>query len=88
MRAEAGRISVCTYTCVASTSLPRGYQREAPNRCVFTDEHFKGASKRKAASQVGFEQNNLRKRLKTGKTATSIFFAGHQEQENDIYEYI
>lgn len=57
--------------------MPRAYQRKAPDRCVVTNEQLEaakllisnGASKRKAASQVGLKESTLRKRLKTGKTA-------------------
>lgn len=79
--------------------MPRNYLRKAPDRCIVTDEQLeaakllisKGASKRKAASQVGLKESTLRKRLKAGKTATSMgrfSLTFTKEQETDIYNYI
>lgn len=79
--------------------MPRDYVRKAPDRCIVTEEQLeaakllisKGTSKRKAASQVGLKESTLRKRLKAGKTATSMGrFATTftKEQEIDIYKYI
>lgn len=79
--------------------MPRDYLRKAPDRCNVTDEQLeaakllisKGASKRKTASQVGLKESTLRKRLKAGKTATSMgrfSLTFTYDQETDIYKYI
>ncbi|CAF4889737.1 unnamed protein product [Pieris macdunnoughi] len=77
--------------------MPRNYLRKASDRCVVTDEQLeaakllKGASKRKAAFQVGLKESTLRKRLKTGKTANSLVrfsLTFTKDQETDIYKYI
>ncbi|CAG5045517.1 unnamed protein product [Parnassius apollo] len=78
--------------------MPRNYQRKAPNRYVVTDEQLEagklliveGATKRKAASQVG-KENTLRKSLKLGKKAESMgryFSTFTKAQEEEIYQYI
>lgn len=79
--------------------MPRNYQRKAPDRHVVTDDQLetakllilKGASKRKAASQVGLKESTLRKRLKIGNTAVSMgrFSTTFTKvQEDDIYKYV
>ncbi|CAH2092079.1 unnamed protein product [Euphydryas editha] len=76
--------------------MPRNYQRKAPDRCVVTNEQLeaakeliaKGATKRKAASQVGLKESTLRKRLKLGKAAESMgryFPTFTKAQEEEIY---
>ena len=79
--------------------MPRKYERKAPKRTVVTQEQFEaakllmsmGATKRKAASQVGISESTLRKRLIIGKAATSLgrfTTTFNADQENDIYEFI
>lgn len=79
--------------------MPRKYVRKAPDRTIVTEEQLEtakllismGASKRKAASQVGIRESTLRKRLKIGKVATNLgrfSTTFNAEQENDICKYI